>query len=800
VVADVDGDGKADVVVASTDNAGTDYLSILTGNGDGSLNGAQSFTVPRPAVGQALATVIAADLRHTGHPDLVGSNGVVFLNNGNGTFTQGTQAFPVLAASSNFGPNMVAADLNHDGNLDLAVDTGGLIRIFIGHGDGTFSPGESYASIDNVGYLTASDLDTDGNMDLWSGLSGGGEFVGDQYGPEQANALMGNGDGTFQGAPSLPFVYTGTNLADLNGDGIADAVGVNTDLSLTSYIGSAKGSFTTGSAIATSPFMVNGSQDSLASIDALAIADVDRDGKPDLILSGTTVNGPTASTLLLLRGNGQGGFAAPTPIALPSFATSGQTDTNLRISGVRVVDVNGDGKPDLIYNYTDLLNPSQTYLAGSAVQLGNGDGTFQPAVSLASYTSSSATITTPVVVATADVNGDGKPDLILIATGTTYDPNLNGFPGQLQVALGHGDGTFSTPANVAGPDLTGGIVYGTEYAPVVITDVNGDGKPDLVAVGASASTYDVQLTVSLGNGDGTFQAPTKLTLSSGQYLSGIGLAVADFNGDGKPDVALTNPFSLLSSGIVFGNGDGSFQYTGDVNGTYVNQDIALALYGAAVTYDINGDGKPDLLVGSTELLSQSTSGSSGGSGSSSSGGGTTADYSMSISPSSVSVAPGASATATITVTPTGGFSQDVALSCSGLPSGASCSFAPTTLKPSGAAASSTLTIGTAAPTTARNTPYSWLFGSTGGVLATMSLPLFWRRRSRGLRRLRGRAPLALYASAGTLLLLLVSCGGGGGGATSGGGSSGTAAGTYHVTVTGVSGTVSHTATLTLTVS
>jgi hypothetical protein len=108
-----------------------------------------------------------------------------------------------------------------------------------------------------------------------------------------------------------------------------------------------------------------------------------------------------------------------------------------------------------------------------------------------------------------------------------------------------------------------------------------------------------------------------------------------------------------------------------------------------------------------------------------------------------------------------------------------------------------LTIGTAAATTARNTPYSWLFGSTGGVLATMCLPVFWRRRPRSMR---GRPRLPLYASAGTLLLMLVACGGGGGGATSGGGSSGTAAGTYHVTVTGVSGTVSHTATLTLTVS
>ena len=101
-----------------------------------------------------------------------------------------------------FGPTIIAADFNNDGKLDIATNDGMTIRTFIGKGDGTFTTGNAYATIADSAFMEATDLDGDGNVDIWTGHSGAGVF-----GPsaiEAAYALLGNGDGTFQGAQSLP--------------------------------------------------------------------------------------------------------------------------------------------------------------------------------------------------------------------------------------------------------------------------------------------------------------------------------------------------------------------------------------------------------------------------------------------------------------------------------------------------------------------------------------------------------------------------------------------------------------------
>ena len=161
-----------------------------------------------------------------GHEDIVTTLGHVFLGQASGTsFTfKGVEFPPALDASNMYAPGIVAADINNDGKIDIAIDPGGSIQTFIGKGDGTFSVGLAYASIANRGFVTATDLDGDGNMDLFSGWGNSGGYGGDDYVPNQAYTLLGNGDGSFAGAPSLPISYTGTNLLDLNGDGRPDLV------------------------------------------------------------------------------------------------------------------------------------------------------------------------------------------------------------------------------------------------------------------------------------------------------------------------------------------------------------------------------------------------------------------------------------------------------------------------------------------------------------------------------------------------------------------------------------------------
>jgi hypothetical protein len=820
-VADVNGDGKADVVVATRDGGSApqqEHLCVLTGLGNGQLNAAQCVNVATPTTldGSAayIGNLIAANIRNSTTVDLVGANGVVLLNNGSGTFAAGTPAYTPAVGTSDFGPNLSSGDFDKDGKVDLAMDDGEAVHIYLGNGDGTFRIGSAYASNSEVGYLSATDLDGDGNSDLYVGLANGGLFSGDQFDANKSYALMGNGDGTFQGAPYLPFVYTGTNLVDLTGDGKLDAVGVGTGLSaasmltFTSYLGNGQGNFASKSTLSVASLTFSNAQNnpySLNGIDSFGLADVNGDGKPDLVflatgLSVRPVGGYYTPGILISAGDGAGDFATPTFLPSGHFVPDNDVDANPALSNLRLVDVNGDGKADLIFNYVDedyTASPG-VYYSGVAVQLGNGDGTFQAPQTLVLYSGSSPTVLTYNVAGITDLNGDGKPDLLImeqtaVATGTS--------PGTytLQVALGNGDGTFHAPTAVATNDVVAGSpMYATQYVPLVVADMNGDGVPDIVTLGMSTSGY-MQVAIALGNGDGTFKAPNKFTYDIQYELEGI--AVGDFNGDGKPDVAISGYFGSADSGITFGNGDGTLSVDATGN-AQLNELIYLPAGGAAVARDFNGDGKTDLLDGQTLLLNAAQSAA--------------ATFSLASSSNAGSVPAGQSATSTLTLTPSNGFTGSIALTCTGLPQGASCSFAPAAVTLNGSAATSTLTITTTPRTaTASLLPASqgtagspWFPG--GMTLAVVLLPF----------AVRGRKHFSVTQQRMIAVLIgmvfLSGCGGGGssgsslgggsgsaggsGGGSGGGTSSGTPAGTYTVTVSATSGATSQTVTYALTVT
>jgi hypothetical protein len=187
-------------------------------------------------------------------------------------------------------------------------------------------------------------------------------------------------------------------------------------------------------------------------------------------------------------------------------------DAGLPATSVAVGDLNGDGKPDVV-----VANPYESQVN---VFLGNGDGTFRPPVA---YPADFATW-----VALADLNGDGILDLV------TLDYSKN----SVRIFLGKGDGTFGAP---------GDFLAGSRPKSVVVADLNNDGIPDLVETGFPFGS--TVLTVLLGNGDGTFRSPITVQGASGGFQPAV---VADFNNDGIPD--------LVSNGqIFFGNGDGTFQ-------------------------------------------------------------------------------------------------------------------------------------------------------------------------------------------------------------------------------------------------
>jgi uncharacterized repeat protein (TIGR01451 family) len=271
---------------------------------------------------------------------------------------------------------------------------------------------------------------------------------------------------------------------------------------------------------------------------AVVTGDFNGDGKPDLAVA----NSGSGNVSILL---GDGGTFQPAK----NFATGGSPKS------IAVGDFNGDHKLDLVVG--DSGPQGGTGPGSVMLLLGNGDGTFQPAIQLSVKAS---------IVLAADVNLDGKPDLI--ADGS--------------LLLGNGDSTFQ-PAQNTGVG-----------APSLVGDFNGDGKLDLVADGG----------VLLGNGDGTFQSRVAFSLPPGCGLfcqqSFSNVVAADFNGDGKLDLAIgraarrcidsctgfPRSFSTL---VLLGNGDGTFQApkTAGPGGFFL------------VTGDFNGDGKPDIAAAPT---------------------------------------------------------------------------------------------------------------------------------------------------------------------------------------------------------
>jgi len=207
-------------------------------------------------------------------------------------------------------------------------------------------------------------------------------------------------------------------------------------------------------------------------------------------------------------------------------------------------DFNHDGKLDVVVMTNN----------GFSVALGNGDGTFQKAVTYTTQLSYS--------LAVADFNGDGNLDIVVANENT---------PSTVSVYLGNGDGTFRSPIDSNTTDSSTFVVVG---------DFNGDGRQDIAVID---SPY---ISVLLGNGDGTFQPPS----DNSSFIGAHWLALADFNNDHKLDVLVTGYFGAsYEIGVLLGNGDGTLQNSITQSVQYVPATVAAG--------DLNGDGKMDAVLG-----------------------------------------------------------------------------------------------------------------------------------------------------------------------------------------------------------
>jgi FG-GAP-like repeat len=587
VAGDFNGDGHLDLAVA---NSSSDTISVLLGNGDGAFQNQVTY-----AVGSAPLAIVAGDFTGDGHLDLAvtDSDGVqILLGNGDGTFRP-----PVTYAATLYPTSIVAGDFTGDGHLDLAVAgnvdsvTGNYVvyvSVLLGNGDGTFRPPVTcVVASAQPGFLVsgmvAGDFNGDGHLDL--AVSDSGDT---QAGVGEVSVLLGNGDGTFQPARTVAVGIIGALVAgDFTGNGHLDLAAANYEYDDVSVLlGNGDGTFQpqvtyapgaiqTGflvGGIVAGDFTGNGRTDLAASVsdNVVSVYLGHGDGtfqplfpasnavgaEPGYIVAGKfTGNGKLdlvvtdADGVQILLGNGDGTFQPARTVAVG-------------IEGDPVVgDFNGDGRLDLAVGNSN---------NGVSVLLGNGDGTFQPAVS---YLVGGE----PQALVTGDFNGDGRIDLAVAVI--TENPVTNTFGGDVSVLLGNGDGTFQPAVQYA--------LSGSPYA-IAPGDFRGDGRLDLAAAVINSydqnpvtGTFPSDVSVLLGNGDGTFQPAIQYPVGS----SAVAIVAGDFNDDGHLDLATANSQDNTIS-VLLGNGDGTFQ-------PQVTYPTGLGPAGI-VAGDFNGDGKLDL--------------------------------------------------------------------------------------------------------------------------------------------------------------------------------------------------------------
>jgi len=334
-------------------------------------------------------------------------------------------------------------------------------------------------------------------------------------------------------------------VADLDGDGIQDIVVCNTD-SYSVFLGVGDGTFAFNNNYPSAGLGVN----------LCAVADLNGDGIPDIVATTNFNANSTGGGVDVLLGVGDGTFADPVSNVAGPIETF----------AIAVGDVNGDGIPDLVVTSNC---QTQTCLNGNViVLLGWGKGKFPNPAPI--YITSG---TGPIAL--ADMNGDGILDIIY-AGG---------------VMLGDGTGYFNP---VDGGELLGGAVS------IAVGDVNGDGIPDVVAV-----SNNNQADVLLGNGDGTLTHYA--SYKTGGYWP-LSVSLADLTGEGYPDLIVANECQYIQKGS---GGNGKCNSIGQVSiltnkggtgpsfaGFNPAQSFASGGYQASSVgvADLNGDGKPDLVV------------------------------------------------------------------------------------------------------------------------------------------------------------------------------------------------------------
>ena len=791
---DLNNDGNLDVALAS--DAGV--VSALS-------DGHGGFSTPvSSGIGQV--ALLFADVNDDGYPDLIGdyTGTAVYPGNGDGTFGNPVATYngPVGASEG-----VVLADFNGDGIPDIAEVTNDprVVMVFAGQGAGKYSAAPLLSSnanpvinFNNLRLQTTGDFNGDGYTDI---------LAVNLNSPPSLETALSDGKGGFSFKTALTFsefpnlVYVQPITADFNGDGLQDIILTGSEGTLAVALSNGDGTFGT-------PIEFN-----LGALGCelgyAATADLTGSGHQDLVIpyggdAGCGLNGPNPSGYYVIRNNGNGTFGQP------QFYPFG-----IELYSVTLADLNGDGIPDVVLNDEPFVSTEN--LCEVSYLPGNGDGTFgEPQVI------SFGNVVSQIIA--ADVNGDGKTDLVMFSEGTyvygtgpgeQWGGPANDASAGIDLYINHGDGIFDPLSQLSVANF---------YLNGYVGDVNGDGIADITAtlyqLNSSNNPFD-GFTTWLGLGQGYFypvstpvQRGGTLTLP-GHFLSdgttsfavelsyipataimlnqgGDSLALAA-SASSAPQGAAVNLSASISTTISNGSPTGTVTFASNgttlgsaavSNGVATFSTSSLPVGANTISATYLGDSHYNVATASTAVTVVAVQPA----------------VTLSASPNSLSLTAGATGTAVVSIAANAAFSGTVTLACTGAPAQSSCSVSPASIQLSAGQRGTVTAI--VATTAANNTyqasnhtsgpdslrPGSLRLAGGGALTAALLVLLPWRRRiSRGIWVL--LIAIAIGAAG------LAGCGSGSSKSTPK--YSGTPAGSYTLTVTATAGSITSSSTIKL---